>query len=543
MASGERIRIITARRIVSMDGGNGDESFACVGEWITACGRLSELRDRYPDAPVHDLGDVTVVPGFNDAHQHPTICAEQLLQVDLSPDAVANTADVARRLREQAAGTPPGSWIVGCGYDPARSNGGAQLSRGELDEACPEHPVLVVDVTLHAGVVNSRGLELAGLSSRDDAPPGGELGADAAGHLNGFLGDQTLYDLAFPAFTSRQTVIGAPGVGELRGAFAAFTRRLNAAGITSVGDAVIGPHAWDMLSAAEQAGELSIRVNALAAYEHFGYFRPLGDPEPSPEARLRLGGVKAFADGAVNGGACLVEEPTIGSEGNGMPRMPPDELAAVIKDVHDADWRIAVHANGDRAIRWVLDGVRAAQQANPRTDVRHRIEHTSVVNATVVDGMRDLGVVAVPFAEYATAHGDKLRAFYEPERIERMFAHRSMLDAGIPVAGSSDYPCGPFEPLFAMYSLVTRLDRNGEVFGASQRIAPGEALGLYTTGSAFASGEEHTKGRIAPGYLADFTVLGADPLSIDPEGLADIPVRQTWLGGEVVFDEADPRYS
>jgi predicted amidohydrolase YtcJ len=528
-------RIVTAGRIHTMDGA-AIGAFACVGEWITARGDLAELRERYPGAEVHDLGDATVVPGFNDAHQHPTICAEQLLQVDLSPGAVANTSDVATRLRERAAETPRGRWVIGCGYDPARTGGGAQLTRTELDEACPDHPVLVVDVTLHAGVVNSRGLELAGLSTTDDAPAGGELGSDGAGSLTGFVGDQALYDLAFPAFTSRRTVIDPPGAGELRDAFARFTRRLNAAGITSVGDAVIGPHSFDMLASAEQAGELRVRVNGLAAYEHFEHFRPLGEHEPAPDARLRLGGVKAFADGAVNGGACLVEEPTIGSSGHGMPRMPAEDLAAVIKQVHDAGWRVAVHANGDRAIRWVLDGIRAAQQANPRTDVRHRIEHTSVVNDTVVERMRELCVVAVPFAEYATAHGDKLRSYYEPERIERMFAHRTMLDAGIPVAGSSDYPCGPFEPLLAMYSLVTRLDRHGEVFGASQRITPAEALGLYTTGAAFASAEEDTKGRLAPGYLADFAVLEEDPLTVPGESLADIRVRETWLGGERVWE-------
>lgn len=530
-ATGE-VQVVTARRIVTMTG-EWPEAMACRGEWVVGTGTVAELRSRFPNAELTDFGDGTVVPGFNDAHQHPTICAEQLLQLDLSPERVGTPAEAMAALAERAATTPAGQWIVAAGFDAARTGG--ELTRAELDEACPDHPVLVVHVTLHAGAVNSLGLERAGLTSPDDAPPGGELGHDAAGTLTGVVHDQALYDLAFPAFTRRTTVVPAPEPAAAERAFVEFARRLHGAGITSVGDAVIGPQGWDMLGRIDARGELPLRVNALIAYEHFDRFRDRGPRQPATADRLRIGGVKAFADGAVNGGACWVEQPVIGATGHGLPRMPADELAKVIRDVHDAGWRIAVHANGDRAIRVTLEGIAAAQRVNPRADVRHRIEHVAIVNSGIVRAMRELGVVAVPFGQYATAHGDKLRAFYEPERIERMFAHRTLLDAGIPVAGSSDYPCGPFEPLYAMASCVTRSDRNGNPFGPSQRISAPQALALYTTGSAYASGEEASKGKLAPGYLADFVVLGEDPLAAPGERLAQIPVRQTWLGGRPVW--------
>jgi predicted amidohydrolase YtcJ len=526
--------IVTARRVISMDG-ESPEAFACLGERVIATGRLEELRAASADAQVVDLGDATVVPGFNDAHQHPTICAEQFLQVDLSPQRVGDTADLVAALRARAAVTPAGQWVVGSGYDHARSNNGNELTAHELDEACPDHPVLVVNVTLHSGTVNTQGLRLAGLTGPQDAPSGGELGHDAAGNLTGVLHDQALYDLAFPSFTSRTTIVPAPDRADSERAFEEFVAGLHSAGITSVGDAVIGPENWDLLRGLEQQSRLGIRVNALAAYEHFEHFRQLDAPPPAVEDRLRLGGIKAFADGAVNGGACWVEKPVLGATGHGMPRMPAEELHKLIADVHDSGWRVAVHANGDRAIRVALDGIAAAQRSNPRQDVRHRIEHVSIVDDEIVAMFRDLEVVAVPFGQYATAHGDKLRAFYEPERIERMFAHRKLLDAGVAVAGSSDYPCGPFEPLFAMYSQVTRKDRNGEVFGAAQRITAREALGLYTTGAAYVSGEENVKGKLAPGYLADFVVLDEDPLTADPDGLAGIGVRETWVGGRRVW--------
>lgn len=531
-------RIVTARRIVSM-GDTPSQAFACRGEWIVATGDLDELRDHFPSAKVHDFGDATVVPGFNDAHQHPTICAEQALQVDLSPERVRSTADLTEALRQRAATVEPGEWVVGCGYDPFRSNAGQDLTRADLDRAVPDHPVLVVHVTLHAGVVNSRGLDLAGLGDGSTAPPGGELGRDPAGHLNGVLHDQALYDLAFPAFTRHQTVVPQPATADRLVAFEQFARRLHAAGITSVGDALVGPDSWGLLCRARETDRLTLRINALGAYEHFDHFRDLDLPAPAPTDRVRLGGIKAFADGAVNGGTCLVEQPIEGTDSHGIERVSAAELADMVRHVHDAGWRIGVHANGDRAVRRVVDAVAKAQADNPREDVRHRIEHCSLIDEDLVTRMRAHGMVAVPFANYALAHGDKLFRYYGRARTERMFAHRALLDAGVAVAGSSDYPCGPFEPLFGMRSCVTRRDRNGDPFGPTQRITPTEALALYTTGAAYASGEENTKGRLIPGYLADFVVLAEDPLSADTERLSEIPVLQTWVGARRVWAAAE----
>lgn len=528
------VTIFTADRVITMTG-ERPEAFACRGEWILATGALAQLRTEFPDAEVRDFGAATVTPGFNDAHQHPTICAEQTLQVDLSPERIGNTEQLVAALAERAAATPKGQWVIGAGYDHFRSNGGVELTRAELDRACPEHPALVVNVTLHAGTVNTAGLRLAGAQRPTDAPPGGEYGVDAAGELDGVMHDQALYDLAFPAFTSRQTVIPQPEPEQLQQALCTFFNRLHAAGITSVGDALVAPNSWELLDAVAGNGTLSMRVNALASYDHLGYFQALQRPAPDAQTRLRVGGIKAFADGAVNGGMCLVEQPVIGASGHGIARVQPAEMNEIVRTVHDAGRRIAVHANGDRAIRYVLDAIELAQRANPRADVRHRIEHTSVLNATELERMAALEVVAVPFAEYALAHGDKLRNYYEPERREWMFAHRSLLNAGVAVAGSSDYPCGPFEPLFAMQSCVARNDRRGEEFGPTQRIESIEALGLYTTGAAYASGEERTKGRLAPGQLADFAVLGADPTAVDADELARVPVRQTWVGGDRVW--------
>ena len=143
--------------------------------------------------------------------------------------------------------------------------------------------------------------------------------------------------------------------------------------------------------------------------------------------------------------------------------------------------------------------------------------------------------MAVPFGSYARFHGDKLPGYYGTERLERMFAHRDLLEAGVPVAGSSDYPCAPFEPLAGIASCVQRRALDGSMIGASQRLDVGTAIDLYTAGSAYATGEEHLKGSLQPGRLADFVELAEDPLVAPIEELADLAVSSTWVGAEQVF--------
>ena len=159
-----------------------------------------------------------------------------------------------------------------------------------------------------------------------------------------------------------------------------------------------------------------------------------------------------------------------------------------------------------------------------------------MIDPDILARMKALGAIAVPFAGYVAYHGGALNTWYGASRTERMFAHRSFLDAGVTVAGSSDYPCGPYEPLLGIQSMVTRTGvDDGEPVGLSQRVSVEEALRIFTLGSAAAEGAEDSRGRLAPGYLADFTVLGENPLTIDPHGIASIPVKATYVGGEPVY--------
>lgn len=182
-----------------------------------------------------------------------------------------------------------------------------------------------------------------------------------------------------------------------------------------------------------------------------------------------------------------------------------------------------------------LNGFEKALRRLPRRDHRHRVEHCTVVNREILQRMKKLKLLAVPFGSYVYHHGEKMIPCYGKERVEMMFAHRSFLNFGIPVSGSSDSPCGPYAPLLAIQSCVTRRSATGEVLAEGQRISVEEAIYLYTQASAYASFEERIKGSLTPGKLADLVVLEEDPRKVDPQAIKEIPVKMTLVEGEIKF--------
>jgi predicted amidohydrolase YtcJ len=175
------------------------------------------------------------------------------------------------------------------------------------------------------------------------------------------------------------------------------------------------------------------------------------------------------------------------------------------------------------------------QRERPRRDPRFRLEHCTVINDSLVRRIAALGAIPTPFSTYVYFHGEKMRE-YGAARLERMFALRSFLDAGIRPTQASDYPPGPFEPMMALQSEVTRTDMRGHVWGASQRVSLAEAIRVGTINGAYASYEEKLKGSIEPGKLADLVVLGRDPFREDPHNLVNVPVERTMVGGRWVYE-------
>lgn len=509
------------------------EALAVTGEMITATGALSELRDRFPRAEVLDFGDSTIIPGLNDAHIHLAMTAGDALHLDLSHAAVGTVPALLDTIAAEVSATSAGVWVKGSRYDDEKTG---IILRDDLDRIAPETPVVVSHVAGHWGVVNSAGLRWLGIEESSPDPDGGRYDRYSDGRLNGKLIERALMNVLMPATARGERFIPGDTVEDLQLGAARTIAQWNAAGLTSICDALISPQDISILSAVRDAGDLSMRIGMLLSIDHYDKAVDLGVGSGFGDDRLKLIGVKAFLDGAIGGRTCLLSEPFTDPNYQGVQTTSTEELRANVERVHTEGNRVGVHANGDAAIRLVLDALEDVAARIPRPGLRHRIEHCSLIDDDILKRMHRLGAIAVPFAGYPGYHGGALNSWYGEERMGRMFAHRAFLDAGVTVAGSSDYPCGPYQPLFGLQSLVTRTGvDDGITVGASQKVTAAEALSIFTLGSAEASGEESYKGRLAPGYLADFTVLGDNPLTIDPHGIADIDVRATYVGGDAVY--------
>ena len=527
------LRIFRAERFLTLDGPDV-EALVVSGDRILARGPWEEARRRYPHAEVVEL-EGTGVPGLNDAHVHLAMASEDLLHVDLSAGVVRDHSDLLATLAREAGRTPQGAWLRGSRYDDARTSPGGRLTRDDLDRVTGDLPTLVVHVACHWGVANSAALALGGIDDHTPPPPGGDLGRDGAGRLTGVLLEQALFDFANPAVSrTGSTVVPPSSLADRMGGLQRAVETWHAAGLTSICDAMVGPDDLRLFAEASARGLLSLRTGMLVAAPHYDLVHRLGLRSGVGDELLRFVGVKAFVDGAVGGRTCLTEHPHRDG-GHGIQTTSDDDLRDVVRAVHGDGNRVAVHANGDRAIRLLLGVLEETVAAEPRAGLRHRVEHCSIVDDDIVRRLAALDAIAVPFGSYPYFHGGALLDWYGADRVDHMFAHRDLLDAGITVAGSSDYPCGPIEPLLAIQSCVTRTGYDGAQVGVRQRITVEEALRVYTVGSAMATGEAHLKGTLSPGRLADFVLLGSDLRSVPAGAIGSVPVLSTWVGGRCVW--------
>ena len=477
----------------------------------------------------------TVTPGFIDSHQHLSQYGTDLLQIDCGPKRCKTLADIQKAILRETRRKPPGEWVRGVGYDDTKTQPGKVLTRRELDEVAPDHPVFIQQVSGHWGVVNSKALAVGGIGEDSRNPKGGAYGREpGTGWLNGMLYEQAEFAFVFEGTTGQPPIIPPFSLKErIKGLRLAESRYL-ASGITSVHDALVSAQTMETYQEVRKRGELQLRVYLLISIEYLPQLRALNFRTGFGNEWLRVGGVKILADGGIAGRTAYLSDPYEGSEDRGILAVESEEaLHASIREGHAAGFQVCVHANGDRVIEMALDGFEKALEEFPRMDHRHRLEHCTVVNPGILKRIKKLKMLVTPFGSYIYHHGEKMIPYYGAERVEMMFAHRSFLDYGIAVSGASDSPCGPYEPLLAIQSCVTRKSSAGELLGVRQRITVEEAIRLYTMASAYASFEENVKGSITPGKLADAVVLGGDPRKVDPDEIKDIPVEMTIVGGDV----------
>jgi len=475
-----------------------------------------------------DLGGKTVVPGFIDAHTHPSYAGIRHLRwVDCD---LRSITEIQNAIRQRAAKTPPGDWVIGFKYDDTKTKEGRKLTRQDLDTAAIDHPVFIEHRGGHTAYVNSLAIRRAEISDTTPDPPGGKFDRDpACGRLNGGLRENA-------TAPSRKLLPTNFTRDEMRQGVKLISQMMVRTGVTSVHDAEGTPEDLLAYQDAREAGELSFRVYCFLQYEFLERMTAAGVRTGLGDEWLRVGAVKLVCDGSISERTARLSQPYVGRPNDyGILLHSEEELYANARKAHEAGWQIGTHANGDAAIDIMLRIYERLQREMPRRDPRYRLEHCTVVNPSLIQRIRALGAIPTPFSTYVYYHGEKMRE-YGPERLEWMFAVRSFLDAGIRVTQASDYPPGPFEPMMALRSEVTRTDSHGNTWGPRQRVTVEEALRVGTMNGAYASFEEHQKGSISAGKLADLVVLGKDPMRVDPMSLIDIPIERTMAGGRWVYE-------
>ena len=475
-----------------------------------------------------DLGGKTVLPGFIDAHSHPAEAGlSHLRMVDCD---LRSIADILKALRERAAKTPAGQWVLGFKYDDTKTSDGRPLNIKDLDEAVPDHPVFVEHRGGHTGWANSQALALAKFDEKTPDPSGGKIDHDpATGKLTGRVREAAKNALVetIPTHFTRD---------DRREGVKLIARMMTRTGVTSVTDALGTPDDLRAYQEARDAGDLSLRIYCHIYHSFMDQMLAAGVKTGLGDDMVRVGAQKMICDGSISERTARLSQPYIGRPDDyGILVTPEDQLYEQARKAHAAGWQLGTHANGDVGIDVALRVYERLQKEMPRRDPRYRLEHCTVINDSLIQRMKALGAIPTPFSTYAYYHGEKMKE-YGAERVNHMFALRSFIDAGIRPTQASDYPPGPFEPMMALQSEVTRADMKGTVWGPQQRITLEEAIRVGTMNGAYASYEENLKGSIEAGKLADLVVLGRDVFKEDPLNIVNIPIERTMVGGRWVWE-------
>jgi predicted amidohydrolase YtcJ len=508
------------------------EAFAVKQGRFMAVGSSADVRHlATARTRVIDAQQATITPGFIDTHCHVS-GVNELYAVNAN---VRRVRELLANLRQKADKTPAGMWVTAVMFDDTKLD--VPLTRQHLDEVSRDHPIVVGHRGGHTSWYNSKAFELAGITKSTPDPDHGRFFRDASGDLTGRVAEQARN--VFARVGKRETFTESEQRERGRNGMRHISELLTAAGLTSVHDAGADRDRILAYEDAKTNGELRHRACFLVrGSATFSGFKAAGIYYGFGDDWLRVGGVKYGADGSASERTMRMSTPYVGTNDYGILTMTQKEIDEAVEDAHRHNFRVAIHANGDVTIDMVLKAYEATLKKYPRPDTRHRIEHCSLVNPDLLRRIKAIGAIPTPFWTYVYYHGEKWKE-YGPEKMQWMFAHKSFLDTGTPVPGASDYGPGPFEPLMALQSMVTRKDYNGNVWGTSQRVTVDEALRIGTINGAYASHEEHVKGSITAGKYADFVMLDKDPHDVNPEEIKDLKIIRTVVGGKTMYPKSE----
>ena len=464
---------------------------------------------------VMDCHVKTVLPGFIDAHIHFHGFSERLTTIDLSPrNNVRSISDIRDKISQISKALPPGTWIRGSGYNEFYLAEKRHPTRSDLDRATSTHPIKLTHRSGRAHVLNSLALKLVHLSKETADPIDALIDRDIqTGEPTGLLygmGD-TLAKLIPPIEHDQME----------RGVQLA-NKQLSSLGITSIHDASPRNNLsrWKMFERWIENGLLRSRVCMALGEEGYEEYRNHPFQTQIDENRLRVRGLKI-----------IVHETT----GRLYPNQ--EELNEIVLDIHRSGFQAVLHAIEGKTIEAACNAVEYALKKSPRSDHRHRIEHCSVCTPVLAKRLASLGIMVVTQPSFIYYNGDRYLKTVPKPNLEHLYPLSTLIKNGVTVAGSSDCPVVPVNPILGVYSAASRKTEAGEFVLPDEQITPSEALKMYTLNAAKATSEERVKGSIEPGKLADLVILSGDPTKLPADEIKDIKVEMTILNGEVVWDQ------
>jgi predicted amidohydrolase YtcJ len=476
-------------------------------------------------AETFDAGGRLVVPGLTDGHAHLLTTGYAMQSVDLK--GVTSLQEAVRRVGEGAAAAAPGAWVQGAGWDQHEWPGARFPTRHDLDAVAPEHPVLLNHTSGHCIWVNTAALRAAGITAETTAPAGGAIDIGDDGELTGILRDNASRLVA--------GVVPHPSPPERLAALEAALAHAHRLGVTGAHAMNVGRGEYQAMLALHDSGRLRFRTRVFLTADRLDEWFDRGIQTGDGDDMLRIGGVKFFADGALGSMTAWMLEPFEGSDDTGLPLQSAAELEEQVRRCLEGRLTPAIHAIGDRANREVLDILDRARDIG--RGLPRRIEHAQLLTEADVGRFTGLGVTASAQPIHATQDMTKVDRSWGP-RGRWAYVFETLRRSGANLAFGSDTPVETMDPLAGIHAAVTRQRRDGTPPGGwypAERLAVDEAVRAYTSGCASAVGEQGFAGRIAQGYLGDFTVLSANVVEIPPAEIADVQATATVVGGDVVY--------
>jgi predicted amidohydrolase YtcJ len=520
----ERMVGVRAGLIRTLDTGRAEvECLAVRAGRIAAIGSEEEVRSLVGGGGEWlDLRPATVVPGLSDSHIHLMEWALGRQAPNLS--GCGAMAEVLASVRRTAEAASPGAWLEFKGWDPALR---PEAGLPDLDKASRGRAVALLSHDLHSAWLNTEAMDRLGISETRSDPPGGSLERDSSGRLTGVLRERAL-DWWYEGRPR-------PSDAERRAALLQGQAALHRVGVTAV-HSVEAPDSFRILEGLELAGELDLRILHHFPQHLLDTLIQCGIASGFGSERLRVGGIKYFSDGALGSRTAWMLEPYEDSQERGVLRIEPEELAADVERALNAGLSATVHAIGDAAVRMVLDTLERVGCHG--LAIPHRIEHLQCVRRNDLGRAARSGIVASMQPSHLLTDIPLAEQRWGEERCRGTMALRSLLNAGTVLAFGSDAPVEEADPRECFFAALARRDRSGYPSNGwypDERLSGREVLKAYTDGPAIAAGEAHCRGRLSPGYHADFCAWNVDLATASAEDILASEVVATVVGGELVY--------